>query len=73
MALPVGLRGPQRIVFLIPAVVALVLTTAAAVFALAHFMAKGPAPQSTTEYAQRAGALDRGPYNAGDFTEPQRR
>jgi hypothetical protein len=28
MALPVGLRGPQRIVFLIPAVVALVLTTA---------------------------------------------
>jgi len=66
----------QRAIPLIPAIIALILVVAAAAFAFSHFTAKKPAPQldsTTAEVATGQTPETRDAYNAGDFTEPDKK
>lgn len=74
MAVPEGLKTPKRIAFVTPAVIAFLAIVAAAIFAYAHWAAKGSGPAKDYTPAEQATGQTppaRGPYEVKDFTEPK--
>lgn len=66
----------KRALPIIPIAIVAVVVIAAAVLAWSHMLSKGTAPQQDATPAEVATAQtepSRGPYNAGDFTEPKQK